>query len=146
MKKILLVFFAAFVAFSLSGKVYASMSDIHVPSITDGNNGDKTVILLTSSTGKSTNDGRKKSNPKIISPSVEVWIQNGSLFFYDHTDIMDMKVVISDENDVVVYSDYVNVFAGEDVEINLDGLNCDSYILSVTINGVVYSGWFDILF
>ncbi len=145
MKKILLVFFAAFVAFSLSGKVYASTSDIHVPSITDGNNGDKTVILLTSSTGKSTNDGRKKSNPEIISPSVEVWIQNGSLFFYDHTDIMDMKVVISDENDVVLYSDYVNVFAGEDVEINLYALSRGSYILSVTINGVVYSGWIDIL-
>ena len=146
MKKKLLVFFATFVAFGLSGKAYVSTSGILVSSITEGNNGEKKEIVLTSSTDKPTNGGRKKSNPKIISPSVEVWIQNGSLFFYDHADIMDMKVVISDENDVVVYSVYVDVFAREDVEINLDGLNCDSYILSVTINGVVYSGWFDILF
>ena len=51
---------------------------------------------------------------------------------------------IIDEEGYEVYSECIDIFAGEESEINVNMLNLGSYTLEVTIDGIVYSGSFNL--
>lgn len=105
----------------------------------------KTEIELTvDPTQNGQTGGKKRTAPRIVRSSVDVWLQYGSLYFLNDEDIECMEVSINDEEGNEVYSECIDIVAEEEAEINVDMLGIGSYTLEVTINGTVYSGSFNL--
>ena len=88
--------------------------------------------------------GKKRAMPRIRRASVDAWLQYGTLHFQNDEDIENIEVSIIDEEGYEVYSECIDIFAGEESEINVNMLNLGSYTLEVTIDGIVYSGSFNL--
>lgn len=145
MKKLFILSAAFMAAFNLPVNANASTSEVPVCSVAD-NNSDKTEIELTKSQNKpvDSGSGKKRSMPRIVRASVDAWLQYGSLHFLNDEDIENIEVSIIDEEGYEVYSECIDIFAGEESEINVNMLNLGSYTLEVTIDGIVYSGSFNL--
>ena len=102
------------------------------------------IDLVNGPTQNGKTGGRKRAMPRIRRASVDAWLQFGSLHFLNDEDIENMEVSIIDEEGYEVYSECIDIFAGEESEINVNMLNLGSYTLEVTIDGIVYSGSFNL--
>ena len=144
MKKLFILSVAFMALFNLPVTASTSTTEAPVCSVTESSS-DKTDIDLVSNPGyPGYNGGKKRAMPRIRRASVDAWLQYGTLHFQNDEDIENIEVSIIDEEGYEVYSVCINIFAGEESEINVNMLNLGSYTLEVTIDGIVYSGSFNL--
>ncbi len=105
----------------------------------------KKEIYLSAVSGSSSNSGTsgRRRAPRVVTPSVEVWLWDDVITFLNYYDIDNMLVEIFDEDDNLVISETMKLQSDETEFLSIDALKDGNYTIYVTFNGVQYSSEFE---